>query len=47
MTKEIVNADNNILQPLIENISKAINEARRKVATHINTTMTQTYWQSS
>lgn len=45
MTKEIVNADNNILQPLIENISKAINEARRKVATHINTTMTQTYWQ--
>ena len=45
MTKEIANPDNNILQPLIENISKAINEARRKVATHINTTMTQTYWQ--
>ncbi len=45
MTKEIANPDNNILQPLIENISKAINEARRKVATHINATMTQTYWQ--
>ncbi len=45
MTKEIANPDNNILQPLIENISKVINEARRKVATHINATMTQTYWQ--
>ena len=45
MAKEIATADNNILQPLIENISMAINDARRKVASHINTTMTQAYWQ--
>ena len=37
--------NNNALQPLIDNISIAINEARKKVASHINTTMTQTYWQ--
>lgn len=37
--------DGRSLQPLIDNISMAINDARRKVASHINTTMTQTYWQ--
>lgn len=45
MTKEIVITDTNILQPLIENISMDINNARRKVASHINATMTQAYWQ--
>lgn len=45
MAKEIAVANTNNLQPLIENISTAINEARRKVASHINSTMTQTYWQ--
>lgn len=45
MAKEIVIADTVNLQPLIENISMAINDARRKVASHINATMTQAYWQ--
>lgn len=46
MAKEIAITDNiNTLQPLIENISMAINDARRKVASHINSTMTQAYWQ--
>ena len=46
MTKDIVSTnDGSSLQPLIDNISMAINDARRKVASHINTTMTQTYWQ--
>lgn len=46
MTKEIATTDNaSILQPLIDNISMAINDARRKVALHINATMTQAYWQ--
>jgi predicted nuclease of restriction endonuclease-like (RecB) superfamily len=45
MAKEIAIADTNNLQPLIENISMAINDARRKVASHINSTMTQAYWQ--
>ena len=46
MTKDIVSTnDGSALQPLIDNISMAINDARRKVASHINTTMTQTYWQ--
>ncbi len=45
MAKEIAIADTNNLQPLIENISMAINDARRKVASHINATMTQAYWQ--
>lgn len=46
MTKDIVSSnDGRALQPLIDNISMAINDARRKVASHINTTMTQTYWQ--
>lgn len=45
MAKEVTIADTNNLQPLIENISMAINDARRKVASHINATMTQAYWQ--
>lgn len=46
MTKDIATIDSNpTLQPLIENISMAINNARRKVASNINTTMTQAYWQ--
>jgi len=45
MAKEIAVANTNNLQPLIENIVAAINEARRKVASHINFTMPQTYWQ--
>ncbi|MBQ8703961.1 MAG: DUF1016 family protein [Bacteroidales bacterium] len=46
MTKDMVSADNgSSLQPLIDNISMAINDARRKVASHINATMTLTYWQ--
>ncbi len=36
--------NNCTLQPLIDNISLAISEARKKVATHINATITQTYW---
>ena len=44
MAKEVAIANTNDLQPLIENISMAINDARRKVASHINTTMTQAYW---
>lgn len=36
---------NNTLQPLIDNISMAIQNARREVASHINATMTRTYWQ--
>lgn len=45
MAREIVIADTANLQPLIENISMAISDARRKVASHINATMTQAYWQ--
>ena len=45
MTKEIAIADTNNLLPLIEKISMAINDARRKVASHINATMTRAYWQ--
>lgn len=46
MTKNMIfTNDGRSLQPLIDNISMAINDARRKVASHINTTMTQTYWQ--
>ena len=46
MSKDITTTDGtNTLQPLIDNISMAINDARRKVASHINATMTQTYWQ--
>lgn len=46
MTKDVVSTNSgSFLQPLIDNISMAINDARRKVATQINTTMTQTYWQ--
>lgn len=45
MTREIAIADTNNLLPLIENISMAINDARRKVASHINATMTRAYWQ--
>lgn len=46
MKKDLTSTDNNSsLQPLIDNISLAINDARRKVASHINTAMTQTYWQ--
>lgn len=45
MAREIAITDTNNLQPLIENISMAINDARRKVASHINATMTQAYWQ--
>lgn len=46
MAKEIATKDNsNLLQPLIENISMAIDNARMKVASHINATMTQAYWQ--
>lgn len=46
MSKDITTTDGtNTLQPLIDNISMAINDARRKVASHINATMTQAYWQ--
>lgn len=46
MKKNLTSTDNDSsLQPLIDNISLAINDARRKVASHINTAMTQTYWQ--
>lgn len=46
MSKVITTTDSiTTLQPLIDNISMAINDARRKVASHINATMTQTYWQ--
>lgn len=46
MSKNITTTDGtNTLQPLIDNISMAINDARRKVASHINATMTQAYWQ--
>lgn len=46
MAADIISVDGGAsLKPLIDNISMAINEARRKVASHINTTMTQTYWQ--
>lgn len=45
MKKDLTSTDHDIsLQPLIDNISLAINDARRKVASHINSTMTQTYW---
>lgn len=44
--KEMVTlTGNRTLQPLIDNISIAIQNARREVASHINTTMTRTYWQ--
>lgn len=33
-----------MLKPLIDNISMAINDARRKVVSLINATMTQAYW---
>lgn len=46
MKKDLTSTDDDsFLQPLIDNISLAINDARRKVASHINTAMTQTYWQ--
>lgn len=46
MSKVITTTDSiTTLQPLIDNISMAINDARRKVASHINATMTQAYWQ--
>lgn len=46
MAKDIANNESGLkLKPLIENISMAINDACRKVASHINATMTQTYWQ--
>lgn len=46
MKKNLTSTDNDSsLQPLIDNISLAINDARRKVASNINTAMTQTYWQ--
>ena len=46
MSKVITTTDSiTMLQPLIDNISMAINDARRKVASHINATMTKAYWQ--
>lgn len=46
MSKVITTTDSiTTLQPLIDNISMAINDARRKVASHINATMTKAYWQ--
>lgn len=46
MKKDLTSTDDDsFLQPLIDNISLAINDARRKMASHINTAMTQTYWQ--
>ena len=46
MKKDLTSTDDDsFLQPLIDNISLAINDARLKVASHINTAMTQTYWQ--
>ncbi len=35
----------NRLQPLVDSISEAILNARKKLASHINSTMTETYWQ--
>ena len=46
MSKVITTTDSiTTLQPLIDNISMAINDARRKVASHIKATMTKAYWQ--
>ena len=46
MATEITGIDrDHILQPLINNISMAINDARKKMTSHINATMTKTYWQ--
>ena len=46
MSKVITTTDSiTTLQPLIDNISMAINDARRRVASHINATMTKAYWQ--
>lgn len=46
MSKVITTTDSiTTLQPLIDNMSMAINNARRKVASHINATMTKAYWQ--
>lgn len=46
MATEITGIDrDHILQPLIDNISMAINDARKKMTSHINATMTKTYWQ--
>lgn len=35
----------NLLKPLVDSISEAILNARKKLASHINSTMTETYWQ--
>ena len=46
MAKDIAKNESSLtLKPLIDNISMAINDARGKVASHINATMTQAYWQ--
>ena len=37
--------NDNQLQLLVESISEAIKNARVRLASHINTTMTETYWQ--
>lgn len=41
---DILQTDNH-LKPLVESISEAILNARKKLASHINSTMTETYWQ--
>ena len=41
---DILQTDNQ-LKPLVESISEAILNARKKMASHINSTMTETYWQ--
>ena len=35
----------NSLMPLIESIAETINTARKRLVSHINSTMTETYWQ--
>ena len=37
--------NDNLLKPLVDSISEAILNARKKLASHINSTMTETYWQ--
>ncbi|MBP5710244.1 MAG: hypothetical protein J6W84_04640 [Bacteroidales bacterium] len=41
---DILQKDNR-LKPLVDSISEAIRNARKKIASHINSTMTETYWQ--
>ncbi|MBO4741705.1 MAG: DUF1016 family protein [Bacteroidales bacterium] len=44
MDKSTLVADNRLM-PLIESIAETINVARKRLVSHINSTMTETYWQ--